>query len=110
MHPRGNKMIFGLKRLKIHFFDQKLTPETTYRFLVKKSKVNFFDQKLSKTDARGHKSIFGQKIESSLFRPKSYQKWALGVTCRCLVQKSKFGFFNQKLTKIHFGGHKSIFG
>ena len=49
-------------------------------------------------DRGGQKSIFGQKIESSIFRPKFAQKWCLEVSNRFLVEKLKFQIFDQTWT------------
>ena len=42
-----------------------------------KMKISIFRPKI---DPGGEKSIFGQKIEISIFRPKSAQKWCLEVS------------------------------
>ena len=49
-------------------------------------------------DPRGQKSILGQKIESSIFRPKCAQKCCLEFSNRFLVEKLKFHIFDQKWT------------
>ena len=46
----------------------------------------------------GQKSIFYQKIESSIFRPKFAQKYDLEVSIRFLVEKYKTQFLEQKWT------------
>ena len=78
------------------------------------------------------KSIFDQKIESSIFRPKFAQKyylevsnqflvknfktqfldqkWTLEVKNQFLVKKSKVQIFDQIWSKMFRGGLKSIFG
>ena len=43
---------------------QKCSLEVIKRFFVKRLKVHFLDQKLPKIDSRGHISICGSKIES----------------------------------------------
>ena len=138
MYSRGNKTIFGQKiesslfrpkitkngpkRPHIYFwfknrkssfstkYYQKLTPEATYWFLVQKWKVNFFDRKLSKTDARGHKSIFGQKIESSLFPPKMNKNAPQRSEIDFWWEKLNLQFFDQKCPKCTSRGPKSILG
>ena len=52
----------------------------------------------SKMDPGGQKSIFDQKIESSIFRPKLAQKYNLDASNRFLVINFKTQFFDQKWT------------
>ena len=49
-------------------------------------------------DPGGQKSIFDQKIESSIFRPKLAQKYYLEVSNRFLVENLKTQFLDQKWT------------
>ena len=49
-----------------------------------KMKISIFRPKI---DPGGEKSIFGQKIEISIFRQKFAQKWCLEVSNRFLVKK-----------------------
>ena len=49
-------------------------------------------------DPGGQKSIFGQKIESSIFGPKFPQKWSLEVSNWFLIEKGIIQIFDQKGT------------
>ena len=60
-----------------------------------------FSTKNCQNWSQSHISIFGSKIESSLFWHQNYQKLTLEATNRFLVKKSKVHFFDQKWRKMH---------